>query len=405
VTERLIDTYVSSVQALWPGTPEPRLHRSRGSGRSPGEDVAELAVLPNAAAPRLLVPVGNPVAAARAMLRFSAALSTRDTVKRLGVSGLLRARADAAFPDRITVTERAGSLRRHLGEVFGESVDFSLGLGTARANRKPVLQVFDARGRSIAFVKIGGTEVTEALVRAEAASLGRLAEADLPDELEVPRLLHLGPWEGATVLAMTALDTSFLQRPRRQFDVPQAEMDRFHAAFAEEARPPVESPWWDQMVTAQQSLGSSEVRDRLGDALERLRLAVTDRPLPLGGWHGDWTPWNMSRRRGRLQLWDWERFETGVPRGLDRCHYGVNAVTRRDGTDVAAVMRGLELAGVTDDPGGEDHLVGATYLAAITCRYLVGAEGDLGETISERSLVMLDALEAWLGRSADVRRG
>ncbi len=213
-----------------------------------------------------------------------------------------------------------------------------------------MLQVFDARGRSLAFVKIGGTEVTEALVRAEAASLQRLAEADLPAELEVPRLLHLGTWEGATVLAMTALDTSFLQRPRRQFDVPVSEMDRFHAAFAEEARPLVDSPLWDQMVSAQQSLGTSEVRERLGEALERLRLAATDRPLPLGGWHGDWTPWNMSRRRGRLQLWDCERFETGVPRGLDRCHYGVNAVTRRDGTDVASVMRGFELAGVHQRP-------------------------------------------------------
>ena len=96
------------------------------------------------------------------MLRFSAALSAPDTVKRLGVSGLLRGRAYAPFQDRITVEERAGSLRSHLGDVFGEPVDLSLGLGTARANRKPVLQVFDARGRSLAFVKIGVTPVTEA---------------------------------------------------------------------------------------------------------------------------------------------------------------------------------------------------------------------------------------------------
>jgi len=147
------------------------------------------------------------------------------------------------------------------------------------------------------------------------------------------------------------------------------------------------------------------VRDRLGEALERLRVASSDRPLPLGAWHGDWTPWNMSRRKGRLQLWDWERFETGVPRGLDRCHYGVNAVTRRDGTDLASVMRGFELAGVANTHGTEDHLVGATYLASISCRYLVGAETDLGDTISERSLVMLESLRAWLGLPADVRRG
>jgi len=407
LSERLIDTYVSSVQALWPGTPEPRLRRSRGSGRAPGStgDEIELAVLPHAGAPRLLVPVGNPTAAARAMLRFSAALSTRDTVKRLGVSALLRSGAGAAFPDRIVVSERAGSIRDHLGDVFGERVDVSLGLGTARANRKPVLQVFDARGRSMAFVKIGGSELTEALVRREAGSLQRLAEADLPAELEVPRLLHLGTWEGATVVAMTALETTFWQRPKRQFDVPVEEMRLFEAAFDEGTRPLTDSQLWDQLVTAQKSLASGDARARLGDALEQLRQAGEDRPLPFGAWHGDWTPWNMSRRRGRLQLWDWERFETGVPVGLDRCHYGVNAITHTEGFDQRAIRRGLELAGVSEEPGSEEHLVAATYLAAIACRYLVGAESDLGHTIADRAEVMLDSLCAWLGAPAGVRRG
>ena len=364
-----------------------------------------MAVLPHAGAPRLLVPVGNPAAAARAMLRFSAALSAPDTVKRLGVSGLLRARAGAAFPDRITVSERAGSLRGYLGDVFGEPVDFSIGLGTARANRKPVLQVFDARGRSIAFVKIGGAEVTEALVRAEAASLLRLAETELPRELEVPQLLHLGIWEEATVIVMTALETSFLQRPRRQFDVPVNEMRRFHAAFGEGFRPLTESPMWDQMVTAQESLVSSRVGERLSEALDHLRRAAEDRPLPLGAWHGDWTPWNMSRRRGRLQLWDWERFDTSVPLDLDRCHYGVNAITHRDGLDTDAVLRGLELAGVSVDARGESRLVAAAYLAAITCRYLLGAMSDHGETIEARSRVMLETLCRWLGLPSQVRPG
>lgn len=407
MNERLIDTYVSSVQALWPGTPGPRLHRSRGPARAEGRAASdvELAVLPSAAAPRLLVPVGNPAAAARAMLRFSAALSTRDTVKRLGVSALLRSRAEAAFPDRITVAERAGSIRSYLGEVFGEPVDVSIGLGTARANRKPVLQVFDARGRSLAFVKIGGTEVTEELVRREAASLRRLAEADLPPVLEVPRLLHLGAWEQSTVVAMTALDTTFRQRPKRQFAVPVEEMALFESAFDEGTRSLTDSQLWDQMVTAQKSLGSADARARLGDALEELRRSAEDRPLRFGGWHGDWTPWNMGRRRGRLQLWDWERFETGVPTGLDRCHYGVNAITHRDGFDQSGVLRGLALAGVADEPGTDEHLVAGAYLAAIACRYLVGAESDLGATIADRAEVMLATLRAWLRMPAEARRG
>ena len=362
-------------------------------------------MLPHAGAPRLLVPAGNPAAASRAMRRFSAALSPRDTVKRLGVSGLLRVGSHAAFPDRIAVTERAGSLRGYLGDVFGEPVDVSLGLGTARANRKPVLQVFDARGRSVAFVKIGGTEVSEELVRAEASALERLGKAELPRELEVPRLLHVGQWEDATVVAMSSLDTSFRQRPSRQYDVPSGLMSRFHASFAEGHRPLAQTPVWDQLMTTQEMLSSSRVREQLGEALDRLREAAADRPLQVGGWHGDWTPWNMSRRRGKVQLWDWERFETGVPLGLDRCHYGINAVTRRDGLDQTSIVRGLRLAGVVGDRGSDDHVLAATYLAVIACRYLTGAESELGDAVAERSRVMLDALRMWLGLSASVSDG
>ncbi len=155
------------------------------------------------------------------------------------------------------------------------------------------------------------------------------------------------------------------------------------------------------MVTAQKSLASADVRLRLGDALEQLRLASEDRPLPFGAWHGDWTPWNMSRRRGRLQLWDWERFETGVPMGLDRCHYGVNTITHTQGFDQGSIVRGLELAGIPEEPGSDEHLVAAAYLAAIACRYLVGAEGHRGETIADRAEVMLETLCAWLGAPAE----
>ncbi len=363
----------------------------------------ELLVLPNADSPRLLVPADNPTAASRAMLRFSAALSKRDTVKRLGVSALLRARAHAAFPDRITVTESEESLRHYLGDVFGETVDVSVGLGTARANRKPVLQVFDARGRSLAFVKVGGQAVTEPLVRAEAASLQRLGESEVPNLLEVPRLLHLGRWGGASVVAMTSLETSFRQRPGRQFVVPAKAMTLLHGCFAAGHRPLAEMPFWAPMVHAQSSLGHSAAGTRLREALDV--LGRTEVALAEGAWHGDWTPWNMSRRRGRLQLWDWERFETGVPRGLDRCHYGVNAICRRDGVSVDSVMRGLELAGIGNKRSAEAHASGAAYLAIITCRYLAGAETEMGSLIAGRSLVMMDALCRWLGLPSSVHRG
>jgi hypothetical protein len=405
LNQRLVDSYLSSVRALWPGEPEPRLLRGRGSGRSRSSDDVELLVVPDARSPRILLPARNPVAASRAMLRFSAALAPRDVAQRVGVSALLRARSTAAFRDRIVVSERAGSLRHHLGEVFGEPVDLSLGLGTARANRKPVLQVFDARGRSIGFVKVGDNAVTEPLVAAEADALRRLGEVGLPAPFEVPELVHVGRWEDSLVLAMSSLETSLWQRPGRQFTVPVEEMAMLHAAFAEEPRALTGMPLWEAMVRTRDTLTPSAERERLGEALEALAAVAGGLMLSVGAWHGDWTPWNMGRRRGRLQLWDWERLETGVPPGLDRCHYGVNAVCRRDGLALDSVLRGLALAGMDAERSREEHVLAATYLAAITCRYLVGSETDRGAAIAGRSLVMLDALGAWLGLRAEVRHG
>lgn len=180
-----------------------------------------------------------------------------------------------------------------------------------------------------------------------------------------------------------------------------------HGAFVESSRPLPELPLWKTMLESQSALRTAEARELLGETLEVLRDTDADRALPVGAWHGDWTPWNMSRRRGKLQLWDWERFETGVPLGLDRCHYGVNAVCRRDGLGLASVMRGLELAGITNDRSTQGHAVGATYLAVIACRYLAGAELELGDAIAAgitgRSQVMLDALRSWLGLPAAAR--
>jgi hypothetical protein len=74
--------------------------------------------------------------------------------------------------DRIRVV---GPGEDHIGAVVasivGEPVQLSLGIGTARANRKPVLGAFDRRGRPVAFVKVGDTAVSARHVVAEARAL------------------------------------------------------------------------------------------------------------------------------------------------------------------------------------------------------------------------------------------
>src|SRR5262245_25318394 len=86
--------YLDTVGTLWPGS-------APGVDRSARSDRAEFLVVPSRRAPRLLVPRHNHAAASAAMLRFSSALTVRDTAKRLAVAGALRGRLDLLFPDRL----------------------------------------------------------------------------------------------------------------------------------------------------------------------------------------------------------------------------------------------------------------------------------------------------------------
>lgn len=386
---RDLDAYLGEVQRFWPESDAPRLQRGRGQDRS----CYAFLVVPSPSRPRLLLPAGNAAAAARAMLRFSSALSPRDTATRLAVSMALRAHVRPALPHRILVPDHGDSLRAHLSDRLGEPVDFSLGLGTVRVNRKPVLQVFDRRGRVLAFAKVGTSDVSRGDVGGEVAALRRLGAADLPARLEVPRLLDESTWRGLLVAVMTPLHTTLWQRPARLWELPLALMTGFAESFGEGERPLDELPLWEWLTRTPSRLPREA--DRFAAALDQLQTRATG-PLPSGAWHGDWTPWNQSRGRGRLQLWDWERFETGVPVGLDRCHYGVQAVTRRDGMRVRPVLDGLRHAGL-DAADRVDRLLGGVYLATIAARYLrSAAAGDEGAVVAPSGLVMLDALTVWL---------
>jgi hypothetical protein len=385
---------VSTVASLWPDA-DVRLQRGRRT--DPGA-VAEFAVVPHARSPRLLVPVHRRASAA-ALLRFSSAVSARETAGRLALSAVLRTGA-AAFPDRITVHgDDAGSLASYLAEVAGEPVTFSLGIGTARVNRKPVLQVFDAGGRSLGFAKIGDSAQARLDVRAEAASLERISTVGW-DHLQVPRVLHLGMWTDMVVLLQSALPTSPLQRPRHQWSVPRAAMDELAGAFAESPAPLADLPWIHQQRRIAERLANERTRATLDRCLDALVDLAGSRAWPIGAWHGDWTPWNMARapQNGQVQLWDWERFETGVPRGLDPFHYLVNAVTRRDGTTLETIRSALVLAGAEPARvGSTGHVLAGTYLLAVAGRYLPLSEGPGGEHIAARTAAFVRALQAWLG--------
>ncbi|GGK69323.1 hypothetical protein Sme01_14800 [Sphaerisporangium melleum] len=266
------------------------------------------------------------------------------------------------LPWRRLLPQGPGTIESYLSEVFGRHVRATVHVRPARrANRKPVLEIRDGSGTLLAFVKVGDTDRTRALVQHESATLALLA--DLPmTVVAAPRVLHHGAWNGLDVLALSPLTTrrgrvspALLERavheiatiPRHQEpaqarpDTPAATRPDTPAATRPDAsagtrpdtpadpRADTSAGWRADTSTASWVDTSADSR---GDTPAGRRSDVQGGDL--GGhayaWHGDFSPWNIALAPGgRLAVWDWERFATGVPLGLDTLHHFFQRAVRR----------------------------------------------------------------------------
>lgn len=224
-----------------------------------------------------------------------------------------------------------GSIAAYLGEVFDAPVETVLHVRPAlRPNRKPVLEA-RTDGRLLAFVKVGDSERARELVTREAAALRALAEAPLKTVV-VPDVLHQGEWRGLPVLALSPL-------PVRRGRVP---------------------------------------RPLLHEAV--MEIAATGGARP--AWHGDLSPWNLCPSAdGRLLVWDWERYETGVPYGFDAVHHFFQRALRRMRPATAAracvARAGRELAplGLSS---AEAKRTALRYLIVLADRHAADGHSPLG---------------------------
>lgn len=384
---RLLDT----VASLWP-TARVSIAPGRRSGRR-----KELLFVPNSDRPRLLIPSGHPKAAASALMRFSHSLSLKDRGGRIAAAAALRIGGERVLLHRISIQEtknRPDSIETYLSGVLGQDVVVSLGVGPARANQKPVLQAFHPSGRSLAFVKIGDSPRTRELVRGEAASLQTVGDKSFRS-LAVPQLLHLGTWNSFEVLVISTLASPALPRLRRTAltTPPERAMRELSEAFDEGEISLPASPFVAQMHTTANGLEDPMKARIYGEAIDRIADEYRDARLRFGAWHGDWSPWNMGWRRGKVHLWDWERFETGVPAGMDRIHYVLNTVVRTHGFTAESIDRALGLADIVEYPDAtQQRALGLSYLASIAGRYLVGSQGADGAVLRQTAHVVLDAL-------------
>jgi hypothetical protein len=372
---------------LWPGC-DVRLEAGRRRRQSRSNPVAATyLVVPGVGRPRLLVASGARAAAATAARQMGDTGSPLKRLRQTLLALLLRTPADRVFRHRIVVRAPVGrpeqAVEAHLRDVVPGGADLvcALLVPAAKANRKPVIHLISRTGRSVGFAKLSVDPLTDRLVDAESAALGRLAGIDVA-EVEVPSLVHAGPWSGRRLLVQSALP---LREPRVRPDP-----DRRSRAMAAIARslgvvhePLARSRYLARLQQRIDELPASADSAALAAALGRLRTESPDLEIEFGLWHGDWSPWNMAWLVDRLLVWDWERLECGVPIGFDALHHHWQARLARDRDrprSAIAEMRSIapQLLSAMGVPGPAATVVARLYTIHFAVRYLADGQAEAG---------------------------
>lgn len=360
----------SVAAALWPAPAQLRPGRP-GSTAEPS-----YLALPNATHPRLLLPRRPRRVAATAVRRYNSFGSRRARfVRELVAVGVRCGLTDVAASRVLTVSGSAAGIEGFLSERLGAEVLLAIFLGPARANRKPVLQLLLPDGTTLGYAKVGIDPLTGALVRAEAAALARLADAGL-HRLDAPRLLLHDRWNGSEVLVQSALPVW-----ESRTDVVPAQVAAAAREIStidrEDAVELTAHAYWRALQARVSALPATRAADALRAALAELGSQAAGIEVSVSAWHGDWSPWNMAVSRGRLCVWDWERFSGPVPTGFDMLHYSLQSalvVDRLAGS--AAADRVLERAG----PAPAERAVALCYLIHLAARYLRDGQAEAGAT-------------------------
>lgn len=358
---------------------------------------AQWAALPSVESPRLLVPAADGPVAGRLVRRQLTGRRLRTRLARTGMSLAAGTGVLARLPQlRVAVTGPADapSIEDPLRLVLGvDDLRVTMPIGPARSNRKPVLQVSDAGGRVLAFAKVGHNPLTRHLVRQEGATLRALENAGLRG-VRAPRALASLGWSGCELLVLEPLEvpTRRLAREaarRRLVDL-VAEVAHVGGRVVVDWR---RHPYRETLL--ERIAGCGDLAAPLRRELERIGSRM---PLATGAWHGDLNSGNVALVDGVCPVWDWERFETGVPVGFDLLHHDLHEAITVHGTPAEAAARRLvrdaarTLAPLGVLPATADAVARA-YLVTLACRYLVDNQVGAGAALGHVREWLLPTLQ------------
>lgn len=329
------------LEAIWPAATHtfvvdrtPQLWRDRDG----------YLLLPRSSRPATLLPTTPASAVSAALARVGAGATATARVRGSLLSVLGRFGIARLVPRTMVINAVPGAENfvSYASEALGEEVIGSIRLGPPRANRKPVLTLMRRDGSVIAYSKLGVNSLTNARIEGEASALTALGGVDL-GHMVVPVLLQSGTWQTSPYLLLTALENrsaSGVDHVVRD----QAARDLV-AAFPTVRTALATAPWWRELrerLADQVDLDDTSKQVRaLVDLVDMIDARSGSTELVFGAQHGDWTPWNLQTVGDRTNVWDWERFGTGVPIGLDQLHYEFHSATTFSGVPPQEALQGL----------------------------------------------------------------
>ncbi len=374
---------------LWPGATS-----SGWSGASGRTDRHRLIAVPDAAKATQFVPWRASSIAASARRASDDRPRSRQWKDAAGVLGLLTIGA-AKASRRVAVSAAVGqagaaapSLVDHVAGHLGLDVASAIILcGPPRANQKPILQLHDHVGRTLAYVKVAWNPLTAELLRNELTALTHLAGIEHP-EFAAPRVLGNGQWAEGSWLAIDPVRVGRRRRPD------QAQLDRLALSIQRTSPgwqgPAADSPFVRRLVDDAASLPAGRI------AVDRVLHRHGHVPLILAARHGDFVPWNILSGQPVCSVWDWERYDQLAPVGSDRIHHRVQVGIQRRGLTFPDAVAGIaaQLGNIVPElapDAAQAHL--DWYLAEVLVRYENDAQSNATPRLLDRIAKLASILE------------
>lgn len=316
----LDDTLLVGIGACFVSSPEPQLGTSAW------------AILPFRGTIRRLVPTTSRAGAAAFRNQHDAMPLTRRIAGHLtqyvARTTALRFAPTVYAPTELVFEDRDQSVIARASHELGRSVaSCAITLGPRRYNRKPVVQLIDGSGNTVGFLKVGANVPTSSMVATEADAIGQLAPSTSP-VLETPKLLWQADWHGRHVACFSPVG----QSRHRPSAASPSHLARVAAAVVEAGGGPIGTTLGEAAALVRLEAEARMCgRQDLVSQVDYLTTSLGNRPITVGLWHGDFSPWNMvtttSRGTASTSLIDWEFSSDAMPVGADLLHHRVMVAT------------------------------------------------------------------------------